>query len=246
MLNGCMSPLGSKCWGLGIGFISIRYGKMATPKFQISFPTKSLETIYEAIMQGSLASWKKNKPSKMVVLKKAQGPPGHGTVSSPGAPIAWRLRPMAAMLCKMGRFTFLWKKVSLYLHVNTCKYTDTFFVWDYEKKSVGFLSNIKSDYNWSCFSWPISKQNIGPLELQRRLPIGAELEAVTPELPSWKKTWGFPSALGFFWVENPWKPPRFSHVFTIQTCSTVHPHKPILGVFATQNFPGPILSHGKT
>jgi hypothetical protein len=98
--------------------------KMATPKFQISFP-KNHWKLYEAIMQGSLASWKKQAIQNGGSLLPSIAPgPEDGTVSSPGAPIAWRLRPMAAMVCKMGRFTFLWKKVSLI----TCKYG--YILWD--------------------------------------------------------------------------------------------------------------------
>jgi hypothetical protein len=80
----------------------------------------------------------------------------------------------------------------------------------------------------------------GPLKLQR--PIGAELEAVTPELPSWKNE-GVSKCIEYIELKT-MKTPRFSHVFTIQTCSCASAQTNS-GSFCTQDFPGPMLSHGK-
>ena len=134
-------------------------------------------------MQGSLASWKKTSHPKWW-FSSAPGPED-GTVSSPGAPIAWRLRPMAA-LCAMqnlGRFSrFFGRKshcIYMYLHVNI---------------RIHSLFGITFIFSWLFIKHKIrlqlSEQNIGPLKLQR-LPRGRAGSGTQRNFQAGKKHGGF-------------------------------------------------------
>ena len=78
--------------------------KMATPKFQISFP-KNHWKLYEAIMQGSLASWKKQAIQNGGSLLPSIAPgPEDGTVSSPGCPNRMAFAPHGSDGMQNGSF----------------------------------------------------------------------------------------------------------------------------------------------
>lgn len=125
---------------------------------------------------------------------------------------------------------------SHWLHVNTNTFRMGFFIFSW-------LNQTSSDYVF-CFSWPISiLQTIGAkcdlLKLQRQR---GRAGSGTPELPSWKNE-GVSKCIEYIELKT-MKTPRFSHVFTIQTCSCASAQTNS-GSFCTQDFPGPMLSHGK-
>lgn len=176
----------------------------------------------------------KNKPSKMVVLYC------HLLPQAPRMALYHPLVPQSHGVCApWQRWYAKWVvsrffgRKSHWLHVNT----DTFFgikfifSWLFIKhhQTISILFQL-ANFDPKC----------GPLKLQR--PIGAELEAVTPELPSWKNE-GVSKCIEYIELKT-MKTPRFSHVFTIQTCSCASAQTNS-GSFCTQDFPGPMLSHGK-